>query len=218
MDSDYELPIAFELTAASSSDMTHLLPLVEDVEKHHPAIHKDISENAADKGYDSAENNSVLYDDHDIKPVIDTREMWKNKTHETLFPNRYDVYSYDESGRVYCTCPSERRGEDELRELAFVGFEKDRGTLKYRCPAAAFGFKCAGRLECEALSPIGVGAYGRVVRVSLDTDRRIFTPIARHTDKWRKAYDRRSSVERVNSRLDQVLGFELRAPYHPRQS
>lgn len=39
-------------------------------------------------------------------------------------------------------------------------------------------------------------------------DRRIFTPIARHTDKWEKAYDRRTSVERVNSRLDQVLGFE----------
>ena len=42
----------------------------------------------------------------------------------------------------------------------------------------------------------------------LDLDRRIFTPIARHTLKWKKAYARRSSVERVNSRLDCVLGFE----------
>jgi hypothetical protein len=47
-----------------------------------------------------------------------------------------------------------------------------------------------------------------VVRVPLELDRRIFTPIARHSDKWEKAYDRRTSVERVNSRLDQVLGFE----------
>jgi hypothetical protein len=101
-----------------------------------------------------------------------------------------------------------RKGEDELRELAFVGFEKDRGTLKYRCPAAAFGFECAGRADCEKLSPVGVGEFGRVVRVPLDLDRRIFTPIARHTDKWEKAYDRRTSAERVNSRLDQVLGFE----------
>ena len=208
VDSVYELPIAFELAVASSSDMTHLLPLVEDVEKHHPTIHKDMNENAADKGYDSKENNTALFDEHGIKPVIDTRELWKNMTHETLFPDRYDVYSYDETGRVYCTCPSDRRGQDETRELAFVGFEKDRGTLKYRCPAAAFGFECAGRAECEKLSPIGVGAYGRVVRVPLDTNRRIFTPIARHTEKWSKAYNRRSSVERVNSRLDQVLGFE----------
>ena len=36
VDSVYELPIAFEVAVASSSDMTHLLPLVEDVEKHHP--------------------------------------------------------------------------------------------------------------------------------------------------------------------------------------
>jgi hypothetical protein len=208
VDSVYELPIAFDLDVASSSDMTHLLPLVEDVERHHPDIHDDMDESAADKGYDSKENNSALYDDHHIKPVIDTRELWKNKTHETLFPERYDVFSYNETGRIFCTCPSEKRGEDETRELAFVGFEKDRGTLKYRCPAAAFGFECAGRAECEKLSPIGVGAYGRVVRVSLDTNRRIFTPIARHTDKWSKASHRRSSVERVNSRLDQVLGFE----------
>ena len=72
---------------------------------------------------------------------------------------------------------------------SFVGFEKERNTLKYRCPAAAFGF-------------------GRIVRIPIDTDRRIFTPIARHIGKWKKAYDRRTSVERVNSRLDQVLGFE----------
>lgn len=96
----------------------------------------------------------------------------------------------------------------ELRELAFFGFEKDRMSLKYRCPAAAFGLECAGRAECEKLSPIGVGKFGRVVRVPLELNRRIFTPISRHTDKWEKAYHRRTSVERVNSRLDQVLGFE----------
>lgn len=96
----------------------------------------------------------------------------------------------------------------ELRRLAFVGFEKDRNALKYRCPAAAFGFTCSGRCQCEALSPVGVGDFGRIVRVPLKLDRRIFTPIARPTDKWKKAYARRSSVERVNSRIDQVLGFE----------
>lgn len=209
VDSVYELPLAFEVDVASSSDTTHLISLVEDVEEHHEQIHDDMDETAADKGYDSAENNTALHDDHGIKPVIDTRELWKTKQFETLFPERYDVFCYDESGKVYCSCPAERRGEDERRELAFVGFEAKRGTLKYRCPAAAFGFECAGRAECEKLSPVGVGEFGRVVRVPLALDRRIFTPIARHTGKWDKAYDRRTSVERVNSRLDRVLGFEL---------
>ena len=43
----------------------------------------------------------------------------------------------------------------------------------------------------------------------LETDRRIFTPIPRHTPRWEKEYDLRTSVERVNSRVDRVLGFEL---------
>ena len=154
------------------------------------------------------QNNAALYDDHGVKPVIDTRKMWKTKKFETLFPNRYDVFCYDEMGKVYCSCPSEKRAEDELRELAFAGFEKDRGTLKYRCPDAAFGFDCSGRNNCDELSPVGVGNFGRVIRVPLELDRRIFTPIARHTVKWQTAYDRRTSVERVNSRIDQVLGFE----------
>ena len=208
VDSKYELPLAFELDVASSSDMTHLTPLVEDLEENHKKIHDDMNETAADKGYDSADNNTALYDDHGVKPIIDTRELWKTKKFETLFPIRYDVFCYDEAGKVYCSCPSERNGADELRELAFVGFEKDRNTLKYRCPAAAFGFECIGRADCEKLSPVGVGDFGRIVRVPLGLDRRIFTPVARHTDKWKKAYNRRTSVERVNSRLDQVLGFE----------
>jgi len=202
------MPLAFRVDVASSSDMKNLTPLVEDLEDHHKNIHDDTVECAADKGYDSAENNTALYDDHSIKPVIDTREMWKNKKLENLFPDRYDVFCYDESGKVYCSCPSEKRGENELRELAFVGFEKDRMALKYRCPAAAFGFTCAGRYECEKLTPVGVGNFGRIVRVPIELDRRTFTPISRHTDKWEKAYDHRTSVERVNSRLDQVLGFE----------
>lgn len=208
VDSRHELPLAFSIDVASSSDTTNLTPLLEELEEHHKPIHDDCNECSSDKGYDSAENNTALYDDHNIKPIIDTREMWKTKKLETLFPERYDVFCYDESGKVYCACPSERKGEDELREMAFVGFEKDRDTLKYRCPAAAFGFQCAGRVACEKLSPVGVGDFGRVIRVPLELDRRIFTPIARHTAKWEKAYARRTSVERVNSRLDQVLGFE----------
>jgi len=208
VDSVHELPLAFSIDTASSSDMTNLLPLIEDLEQNHSQIHGDTKECSADKGYDSNENNISLYDDHGIKPIIDKREMWRTQKYKTLFPEHYDVFSYNESGKVFCSCPSERKGEDELRELAFVGFEKDRNTLKYRCPAAAFGFECKGRSECEKLSPAGVGEFGRVVRVPLKTDRRIFTPIARPTGKWQKAYNKRTSVERVNGRIDQVFGFE----------
>jgi len=45
-------------------------------------------------------------------------------------------------------------------------------------------------------------------RVPLSFDHRIFVPIARDTQKWKKAYLCRTAVERVNSRIDNVLGFE----------
>ncbi len=63
-------------------------------------------------------------------------------------------------------------------------------------PAAYYGLECPGREQCEANAT--VGDYGRVVRVPLKLDRRIFTPIASFSPKWEKAYNRRSSVERVN--------------------
>jgi hypothetical protein len=207
VDSVHELPLAFRLTKASAGDAPELLPLVDQLAEHHPALAERWeapgSECAADKGYDSNENNAGLYDDHNISPIIDKRTLWKDgeKT-KPVFADRADHFVYDEDGRVHCVCPA----TSEQRDLFFVGFERDRGTLKYRCPAAACGLTCAGRQTCERQAD--VGSFGRVIRVPLDLDRRIFTPIARPTAKWKKAYNRRSSVERVNSRIDQVLQFE----------
>ena len=48
--------------------------------------------------------------------------------------------------------------------MAFQGFEANRGfcgTLKYRCPAAAFGFECACRDACHRAGGVEPGEYGR---------------------------------------------------------
>ena len=96
---------------------------------------------------------------------------------------------------------------DTTREMSYQGFEKDRETLKYQCPAAAGGYECQGRNVVAAVfvSQLSMAAS----RVSLETNRRIFTPIPRSSLKCKSAYALRSSVERVNGRLDRVLGFEL---------
>jgi hypothetical protein len=203
VDSVYELPLAFKLTCASAGDAPELLPLVGELAKRHPHIAEDSEELAADKGYDAMSNYEDLYEAYGIKPVIDTRKLWKGtEVTRPLFDDRCDSFVYDEQGSVYCICPA----TGEQRKLGFCGFEHVRRTLKYRCPAAAYGLRCRGRQECE--SNAAVGPFGRVVRVSLDLHRRIFTPIARQTYKWQRAYNRRTAVERVNSRLDNVLGFE----------
>lgn len=83
--------------------------------------------------------------------------------------------------------------------MANGGFEKDRGTLKKLCPAKQYGLTCEGAAECPE-------AQG--IQISLEEDRRIFTPIDRSSYKWKRAYNKRTAVERVNSRLDVSFGFE----------
>jgi hypothetical protein len=60
VDSDYELPLAFEVDKASSADVTNLMPLVELIEDKHPELAKDALELSADKGYDSKANSRGL--------------------------------------------------------------------------------------------------------------------------------------------------------------
>ena len=84
-------------------------------------------------------------------------------------------------------------------EPLMVNLETARahGQNKYPIRQTWHALLAEGRKECENLSTGKVGSFGRIIRVSLETDRRIFTPIARHTEKWKRAYNRRSSVERV---------------------
>ncbi|PIE03651.1 MAG: hypothetical protein CSA81_01240 [Acidobacteria bacterium] len=79
------------------------------------------------------------------------------------------------------------------------GLEKARETLKYRCPALQYGVECKGQKTCPIAS---------AMRIKMETDRRVFTPLARSSYKWKERYKKRSSVERVNSRLDESFGFE----------
>jgi hypothetical protein len=201
IDSVHELPIDYSVTKASVSDMTNLLPLVAQAAQLHPEIIGQAEQLAADKGYDSTENCRELYDTHRIKPIIDKRSDWKDgeKT-RSLYPDRADSIVYDVKGTISCVCPQ----TGEQRHMAPWGFEADRGTLKYRCPAAAFDFECRGRDQCMGAQT----QYGRIVRINIADDRRMFTPIPRDSDAWQTAYNRRSAVERVNSRIDNLLGFE----------
>lgn len=114
-------------------------------------------------------------------------------------------------GTAYCHCPQ----TNKRREMAFGGFEKDREALKYRsacalhadrCPARHYGVKCQGVELCLATGG---------VHIPLADDRRIFTPLARSSYKWKTTYKKRTphsgsecGVERVNARLDEAYGFE----------
>ena len=199
-DTQYELPINYKVTRASKNDGPMLEELMEDSEDRHGEIIERAEELSGDRGYDSAGNNEMLWDRYKIKPLIDIRNMWKDAEEtRALYEERADNIVYNFRGEVFCQCMVSGREQ----EMAYMGFEKGRETLKYRCPAAAYGLKCESRHRCGENS-----GYGRIVRIPLESNRRIFTPIARSSYAWRRKYKRRTALERINSRLDVSFGFE----------
>jgi len=205
VDSIYELPVAFEVTNASVNDSPRLIPMIERLKEHHPELLEQTEYLTGDKGYDSAKNNGVLWDNYGIKPVIDTRSMWTDEPEKPRsLLGDFDNIFYNEKGKVLCRRFAKENESDNYCPMAFEGFEKNRDCLKFRCPAAAYGLDCEMKNSCKN----GADGFGRIVRVPLDFDRRIFTPLYRSSYKWKREYKHRTAVERVNSRIDTSFGFE----------
>jgi hypothetical protein len=178
--------------------------MMERLEGRHEWVVERAEDLAGDKGYDSEQNNRKLWDDYGIKPIIGIRHDWKDgEETRPLAPDRADNLVTDEEGSIFCVRQSMRDAhKTEMVPMVFYGFERDRKTLKYRCPAVVYGYECAERKACSW------SEYGRVVRVPLERDRRRFVPVPRSTYKWKRLYRGRTAVERVNSRLDVSFGFE----------
>lgn len=215
-DTRYEIPVAMHLTPASHAEQPELRAMIKELFAETPALAQRCGNFSADRGLDGAETKALLWDDDAIRPLIDTRELWREeKQHpdddpskpitRPLFPERVDTIVHTEKGSVHCICPH----TGTQRDLAFQGFEADRNALKYRCPAAAYGLDCQGRDTCHRAGGVSPGDYGRIVRISLEThDRRIFVPTPHGSPSWQRGDNRRSALERINNRIDHSFGFE----------
>ena len=211
-DTRYEIPVAFEVTKASASESVELTKALGTLFAGYRALAERCADFSADRGLDSAAIKKTLWDGHGIRPLIDTRRLWREEKAmpdydpskpilRSLYPQRVDTVVHSERGEVLCRCPA--TGTE--RPMAFQGFEAGRGTLKYRCPAAAYDLECQGRAACYCQAGCQAGDYGRIVRIDLAThDQRIFTPTPHGSPSWRRGYKRRAALERINSRLDGV--------------
>lgn len=193
-DSKYELPIAFEVTKASFSENKELKNLLVKLKIINTQIIDRCEYMSLDRGYDDEDIIKKLWDDYRIKPIIDIRNMWKDKDKTRVLSNTDNIV-YDYRGTISCYCPV----SVEMKEMAFAGFEKDRNTLKYRCPVQAYDICCKGAKECK---------FRKGLRVNIDINRRLFTPLPRSSYKWKGKYNSRTSIERLNSRIDEFFGFE----------
>jgi transposase len=196
VDANYELPVAFEITRASVAEPPQAREMVglseESDEK--PGFLDRARFFLSDRGNDDTTLVSGLWDQHGIKPVIDIRNMWKDGEETRQVPEAENVV-YNFKGDVFCVCLK----SGEQKQMAYGGFDAARNSHKYRCPAVHYGVSCAGRVECPVK---------KQVRVNLSVDRRVFTPLARSSYRFKSLYKKRVAVERVNSRLDEIFGFE----------
>ena len=196
VDADYELPVAMSVTKASVSDVSEMKPLMAKLAQEHSSIVRGCEHFMGDKGYDSTELISWLWKEHEIKAVIDIRNMWQDGDRTRNLPSgRYGNMTYDHRGGIFCHCPK----TNEVKPMVHGGFDKKREALKYSCPMMAKGVECKGACNC----PLRGG-----VRIKLAEDRRVFTAVARSSYKWKNLYDKRTSVERVNSRVATSFGLE----------
>ena len=103
VDATYELPVAFEVTRASVSETPQAHRLLEKMQRRHEGVLQRCDVLCADKGYDDGRFIARLYDDHQIKPVIDIRQMWKDADETRLVSGTRNVV-YDSKGNLYCHC------------------------------------------------------------------------------------------------------------------
>lgn len=194
VDADHELPVGYEITDASANEMPVAHRVLDCVASDSPWLIDRCEYLCADRGLDDGKLLAGAWDRYQIKPVIAIRNCWQDGDETRLVPGSENVV-YDFKGTVKCVCPQ----TGKQRDMAYGGFEKERNSHKYRCPARHYGYPCRGMKSCSITHSI---------RIPLSTDRRVFTPLARSTYKWERVYDKRTAVERVNSRLDTCFGFE----------
>jgi hypothetical protein len=194
VDAEYELPVAFTVSKAAASEVVTARQMIQEFGDRHAQIWEGCRAMCMDRAYDDGKLITQLWDDHAVLPIIDIRDCRKDGEKSRLVKGTENVV-YDYRGTVSCVCL--RTGTE--RQMAYGGFERHRGTLKYRCPAQHYGYECEGQDSCSV---------GKAIRIGVEQERRVFTPLPRHSLKWERLYDMRTAVERVNSRLDVSFGFE----------
>ena len=199
VDAKHEVALAYHVSDTKAGDNEEIEPLLAHAQANLPEGR--IETVAYDKAADDIKVHELLHE-QGIKPVIHNRSCWpKDGEQEKVIGGRMPLHVvHDEAGTIYCydtSLPPVRRA------MSYVGHERDRETLKYRCPARVEGFLCAAQERCNAGK-----SYGLTVRVPQEIDLRRFPAIPRATTQFERLYKGRTSVERVNGRRKVFWGLD----------
>jgi hypothetical protein len=199
VDVKHEVVLAYEITDTKAGDGETLPVVLEQAEANLPVDR--IETLAYDKAADSDDVHRML-SRKGITPLIQMRALWQTDP-ERLLPGHDGTSNvvYDEAGTLYCY---DKVSEPPVRHpMSYIGYEPERETLKYRCPAKHEGWECPMSTLCNAGK-----SYGKTVRVPREVDLRRFPALPRATKKFERKYKGRTAVERVNARLKIFWGVD----------
>ena len=199
VDVKHEVALAYHVSDTKAGDNERVEALVQQAEANLPPAR--IETLAYDKAADDEAVHAVLHA-HGIKPLIHNRALWKEEPERPLPGGRYPLHLvHDEAGTVHCY---DTVSDPPVRhQMAYVGYDKERETVKYRCPARHEGWDCPSDAKCNAGK-----AYGLSARLPCALDLRRFPPIPRATKAFERLYKGRTAVERVNARLKIFWGAD----------
>lgn len=178
IDAIYELPISFILTPANEADTTQMKPLLQKAGADQEQTRPEAV--IADKGYDSQDNHKFIYKQCKSAPIIPIRERQGMQLPDIC----------NAKGTPLCGCG-----------LEMVYWGRDGNYLKYRCPYVMGKSECKSRFRCTSSS------YGYVLKLPIADDSRRHPPVPRESKKFQRLYKMRTAIERVNSRVKELLGL-----------
>lgn len=134
--------------------------------------------------FDSANDNYPTYElcrKWDINPFIDLNS---NRGRPSSIPANITI---DPDGTPLCNAGF---------RMVNRGYCQQKHSRKWRCPVA-----CGRQDSCNCKDSCSPSAYGRCVYTKPDWDIRLYTPVPRGTQEYKRIYNNRTGSERVNNRI-----------------
>lgn len=177
-DANYGLPIKYKVTPANNSEQKELDNLLKSMEENEQYKLEKMINILGDAGYDNGKRNKILKEKYNINLIIDIRHVWCKPEKYKEIENQ--MLAYNEDGEVFYIVDI-----NKYEKMKYLGYDKINNALRYtRCNTGK-----------------------RIYRIPLETDVRIFVPIARDSKKFKKIYKKRTEVERLNGRIDRDYMF-----------
>lgn len=177
-DTKYGLPIKFKVTPSNISEQKVLDNMLKDMEQTEKYKLEKMKNLMGDAGYDNGQRNKILKEKYDINAIIDIHYRWADG--EKYREVEDQPLAYNEDGEVFYIVDI-----NKYEKMKYLGYDKLNNSLRY--------------------TRYNTGK--RIYRIPLETDYRIFTPLARDSKKFKKLYKMRTEVERLNGRIDRDYMF-----------